>query len=958
MKLSRLISSLKNTQVSKHANPEITGIVDDSRKTVRGCLFVAIRGLNFDGNDFINMAISGGARAVVSERKMPGNFPANVVYVEVSSAREALSLLSSRWYRDPSKKLKVLGITGTDGKTTAANLIYEILIKAGKNAGLISTIGAKIEGKDYDTGLHVTNPEPLELQSLLSKMVEEGCEYAVLEVTSQGLDQKRVYGIEFLIGLVTNITREHLDYHMTFDNYINAKAKLFDQSKFILLNKEDSSSKKLVDIIKRSKNKNKKIIFYSHNNLKGEVGRFSKKRFNQLYNLQNTAAAICVAESLNISQKEIAAAILNFPSLSGRLEEIKNKRGYRIYIDFAHTPNAVTNVLEYLRKKAEGRLICVFGSAGERDRGKRKIMGEIVARFSDVAIVTSEDPRSEDPDKIIFDITKGLGKQMVDATYDKAKRKGKFFLSVKDRGKAIFIAINEIAKNRDTIAILGKGHEKSINVKGIEYPWSDRKAVGASLNGEILSVPGLVNIHFMGIGGSGISAAAALAAKLGFKVDGCDLETRTAYIESIRDKVDKIYSGHSKDHLSAGETLVVSPAVFFQNAKNPELVFGQKHGKVITWQEFLSKNIPDSQQLICVSGTHGKSTTTALASHTFEIAGRDPSAVVGAEIPGWGANFRFGDGSYFILEADEFYDNFLNFNPNSVVINNIEFDHPDYFENDEKLIESFAKFIKRLPLGGNLIVNQDSLGIQKLFREIEKDSLGKLNVFGYTMTKKPKLQIKNTLYGSVVKLTRQESVFRVSSKALAINQIYKIKIPGKFNIENSLGVILLAKIYSLEDKHVKKALSGFCGIKRRMELVWDGFVEVYDDYAHHPTAIRETLQGLRQRYPKQRIWAVVEAHSFSRTRALLKGYKGVFDSADYVLVGPIFKARDNHSFGVSEKSILTASKHKNGLCLKNSMEIVNYLLKNIKKGDVIMVMGAGKSYLWAEDIVKAVKNKK
>ncbi|MCK4588784.1 UDP-N-acetylmuramoyl-L-alanyl-D-glutamate--2,6-diaminopimelate ligase, partial [Candidatus Woesebacteria bacterium] len=373
----------------------LSGLTDDSRSVKKGFLFVAITGLKVDAHKFIPKAIQAGAVAIVGEKEPDKTWLDKITYIKVPNSRQALGLLASAWYGHPSKKLKVIGVTGTDGKTTTATLIYWILKKAGKKAGLISTVSAKIGEKEFETGLHVTSSEPLKLQEFLAKMVEKKCEYVVLEVTSHGLDQERVAGIKFDIGVLTNITHEHLDYHKSWQAYRRAKAKLFEGVNLVVLNKDDKS----FSYISRFVSKKAKIISYALKkaadlNLENIV-LSGKTKLLAEYNLANTLAAVAVTRELGVSEEDIKTALSSFKLPTGRLEKINEGRDFDIYIDFAHTPNALEKVLSHLRKETKGRLITIFGSAGERDKEKRFLMGEIAARLADVSIFTAEDPRTE-----------------------------------------------------------------------------------------------------------------------------------------------------------------------------------------------------------------------------------------------------------------------------------------------------------------------------------------------------------------------------------------------------------------------------------------------------------------------------------------------------------------------------------------------------------------------------------
>lgn len=380
-----------------------------------------------------------------------------------------LAVLANLIYGFPSGKMKFIGVTGTDGKTTTTNMIYQILKSAGKKTAMVSTINAEIDGKKIDTGFHVTNPDPFLLQELIKKSAKAGTEIFVLEVTSHGLDQYRDWGIEFEVGVITNITHEHLDYHKTWENYFKAKAKLISNSKVAVINRDEDHYQKLAKF-----GKGKVITFGQSND-----ADFNPKtcKYNLCipgeYNEMNALAAIAAASVFGVGIDSSIKVLDKFSSLEGRMQEIENNLGVKIIIDFAHTPNALENALKTLRVQTRGKLISVFGCAGLRDEGKRSLMGEISARLADLTVVTAEDPRGE-IDNINGQILKGAKKE--------GGVLGKNVYIENDRQEAIGLAI-KLAKKGDTVGIFGKGHEKSMNINGIsEIPWSDEKAVRKALN--------------------------------------------------------------------------------------------------------------------------------------------------------------------------------------------------------------------------------------------------------------------------------------------------------------------------------------------------------------------------------------------------------------------------------------------------------------------------------------------
>lgn len=381
------------------------------------------------------------------------------------------AMLANALYGFPAKKLKVIAITGTDGKTTTASLLYHILKTAGKNVALISTVAAYIGEEEIDTGFHVTNPSSFALQRLLRKIVAARMEFVILETTSHGIDQNRNWGIKPELAAVTNVTHEHLDYHKTFDQYLKTKAKLLISADHAFLNADAKESfESLQRILKQ-----RKTVFsvVSLEGMPNKIMRVARKRFgDENYNFENVAVAADMTKEI-VTSEDIVKAIKTFPGVRGRMEEIPNDRGLTIIVDFAHTPNALEQALKAIRKKmTSGKLIVVFGCAGLRDIGKRPKMGKIAGEHSDLAIFTAEDPRAEDIWTIINQMKSG-----VTGNHDK-------IVSIADRYNAIQFAIDKLAKANDTILITGKGHEKSMNLGGKEYDWSDQEAVKKVLLGE------------------------------------------------------------------------------------------------------------------------------------------------------------------------------------------------------------------------------------------------------------------------------------------------------------------------------------------------------------------------------------------------------------------------------------------------------------------------------------------
>lgn len=369
-----------------------------------------------------------------------------------------MAVLASALYGFPAKKLTVIGVTGTDGKTTTINMIYQILKAVGKKVSMISTINAVIGEKSYETGFHVTSPDPFMVQKFAKQAVDCGDKYLVLEVTSHGLDQHRFWGIKFDVGVITNITHEHLDYHKTHENYKKTKLKLLQNTEYAVVNE---------NIIVGDD----KAVTFGLN--KGDFNQKDLKLNLKIlgnYNIENALAALAVADILGIDKSSARKSLENFENLTGRMEFVENKEGIKIVIDFAHTPNGLKQALLTLRTySSPGRLIAVFGAEGFRDAGKRAMMGEIAQKIADAVVITAVDPRGQ---------LKIINQQISQGAKKAGGKEGSNFFIIDDRQEALDFAINNLAKTGDCVGIFGKGHERSMNLDGREeIPWSDRKAV-------------------------------------------------------------------------------------------------------------------------------------------------------------------------------------------------------------------------------------------------------------------------------------------------------------------------------------------------------------------------------------------------------------------------------------------------------------------------------------------------
>jgi UDP-N-acetylmuramoyl-L-alanyl-D-glutamate--2,6-diaminopimelate ligase len=501
MRLSKLFLDIIKT--GGLPDLEIHALTADSRLVKPGSLFVALRGEESDGHDFLGEAVTKGAVAAVGQRTDPG---LTIPYFQVRNSRAALAHLSAAWHGRPARDLIMIGVTGTDGKTTTATLLHHILHASGLQVGMISTVNAVIGDRNIETGLHVTTPDPMEVQKLLAQMTTSGVTHCVLETTSHGLEQHRVDACEFDLGVVTNITHEHLDFHGSYADYRRAKARLFSSlsegnpkshgpAKTAILNRDDSSYDFLRDTTHErtvTYGLDDRADVYASEVQSSTTGlRFTLHHKAERitittsllgdYNVYNCLAALTAAlEGLAMPLKGIAEAISTMKTVPGRMEIIDLGQLFTAIVDFAHTPNSLRKALQTARGLTEGRIIVVFGSAGLRDREKRSMMAEISVELADMTVLTAEDPRTEPLAEILEEMAVGAASQ--------GGEEGKNFWRIPDRGEAIRFAVRN-AKAGDLVIACGKGHEQSMCFGEVEYSWDDRNAMRAALAG-MLGVEG------------------------------------------------------------------------------------------------------------------------------------------------------------------------------------------------------------------------------------------------------------------------------------------------------------------------------------------------------------------------------------------------------------------------------------------------------------------------------------
>ena len=478
MKLCEILKAIKTTEVIGNTDVEITDVNIDSRRIAPGHLFLAIKGTQTDGHQYIGKAIDQGAVAIICE-DMPEEKTDGVTYVKVASTEDIAGIIATTFQGNPSERLKLVGVTGTNGKTTIATLLYNMFRQMGHKCGLLSTVCNYIDGEPIPAD-HTT-PDPIELNRLLRRMVDAGCEYAFMECSSHAIAQKRIGGLKFAGGLFTNLTRDHLDYHKTVENYRNAKKAFFDmlpKDAFAITNADDKNGMFMVQNTKAT------VKTYSIRSMADFRARIVECHFEGMYleinghevgvqfigkfNVSNLLAVYGAAIMLGKQPEEVLIVMSTLKSVAGRLEPIRSEEGVTAVVDYAHTPDALDNVLKAIHEVLEGKdgkVITVCGAGGNRDKGKRPLMAQEAVKQSDKVIITSDNPRFEEPQDIINDMLEGLDKKQM-----------KKVISIVDRKEAIKTACM-LAQKGDVILIAGKGHEDYQEIKGVKHHFDDREIV-------------------------------------------------------------------------------------------------------------------------------------------------------------------------------------------------------------------------------------------------------------------------------------------------------------------------------------------------------------------------------------------------------------------------------------------------------------------------------------------------
>lgn len=477
MILSEILHSVPVLETFGNLNREVSSVAFDSRKVKEDSLYIAVRGLYKDGHDYIEDAIKNGAKTIVGET-LPENLASDITYIKVKKSSLALETLAANFYGNPSKKLSLVGVTGTNGKTSVSTLLYDLFNNLGYPSALISTVEYKVADEVFPA-THTT-PDIIRINELLALAVEKGCQYAFMEVSSHGVHQRRIGGLQFKVAGFTNITHDHLDYHETFKEYLNVKKSFFDdlnQDAIAITNIDDKNGEVMLQNTKAKKKTYAVKSFADYQgkllevDLNGMLLTFNNKEFwttlTGKFNIYNLLLVYAIASELGFNSDEILLAISQLKRVPGRFETLKSDGGIFFVVDYAHTPDALENIIDSInaiRTKNE-RLITVFGCGGDRDAEKRPIMGKIASAKSTLAIITSDNPRTENPDDIIKQIEAGVESQ----NYSK-------YISVPNRKEAIKMAI-KFAEPKDIILVAGKGHETYQEIEGVKHHFDDKEVI-------------------------------------------------------------------------------------------------------------------------------------------------------------------------------------------------------------------------------------------------------------------------------------------------------------------------------------------------------------------------------------------------------------------------------------------------------------------------------------------------
>jgi len=834
--------------------------------------------------------------------------------------------LAAARYHHPEKKLKIILVTGTDGKTTTSSLIYHLLKKSGFKVALLSTVAAYIGDETLDTGFHVTSPEPADLYRYLDKMVTAGMEYLVLELTSQGAYQYRAWGIQAEVAALTNIDRDHLDYHLTYENYLRAKMLVLNAASTAVVNDEAACfplvKKYLAPGIKM-------VTFNPSTRFSAPLEKAIREKFAEDYNRLNAILAVTVAKQFGLSDKRLAQAIGDFTLPQGRMELVPNKLGITMIVDFAHTPQALAAVLPAIRKRyvqKNSQFIGIVGCAGLRDHTKRAAMGRLLAEHCDLAIFTSEDPRTENVWSIIQQMKAEL-----------SPFHGRV-LSIANREEALRFALHHYAQPGNVIAIFGKGHEQSMNYDGqTETLWNDITGAQQIMTGISHGDTSLAleknNFFLVGIKGVGMTALASCLVDAGKSVAGADTDERFP-------------TSHNLERLA----VPITPLDGDLPEDTQVVIYTGSHGgrSQPLVQQAIARGLPVYSHMealawffnrargIAVCGVGGKSSISAMLAHITAKSDPQSYAVGVGEIIGHDRTGRLIDGSkYFIAEADEYiadpttigtsqaHIRFLYLYPQIIICPNLRFDHPDVYRDFAHTQEVFLQFFTQLKTGGVLIYNGDDPHLTKLAAQLR--------------AKRP--DVTTISYGRA----------DTNDYPLAKKKI-QLAIPGEYNRLNALAAMLAAKQIGLTDDVIRDGLASYRSVKRRLEYLGKrNGVEIWDDYAHHPSEIKAVIAAMHEKYPKGRLVVAFQPHTYSRTKQLFDQFVDALATHRELWLLDIFaSAREKLDPSITSQMLAQALARKYPDVSVHAIGTVADLAAKIKtdlhSGDVLLTMGAGDIY--------------
>jgi UDP-N-acetylmuramate--alanine ligase len=483
--------------------------------------------------------------------------------------------------------------------------------------------------------------------------------------------------------------------------------------------------------------------------------------------------------------------------------------------------------------------------------------------------------------------------------------------------------------------------------------------MGSKKNQSVVDAPKKIHVHFLGIGGSGMTAVAVLAQAAGFKVSGCDLTPTTYYSKILAQRGIEVKSGHAAEHLEGVDWLVVTPAVFDLNADHEEVRAGQDRRIIMTWQEFMGKYLQTDKFVVSIAGAHGKSTTTAMMGLVLEAAGLDPCVELGAIVKQWGKNVRVGASKYFVCEADEYARSFLHFSPSLIILNNVEMDHPEFFNDYRDFERAFIRFVSQLKWPKILVVNEDSQGVRQLLEKMKYWlKVNEVKVIGYYFENHYDFPFAAEFQGEIIEQACDQTEFNVRTRDSGWVHEFTLRMPGAHNAANALGVIAAARALNVDFEMIQDALESFSGLGRRFEVAGeiDG-IKVIDDYAHHPTAIKAMLDSLRQNYGDRNIWAVIEPHQVSRLRLFWAEFAAALAKADKVIITKIFLGREPKAEPIDPRLLADQIGREKAAYFEDFETAAQRVCDQAQAGDIVAVFGAGDSYQLSKKILEKLASR-